>query len=47
MRPAISPAYAERVETGVDLPGALARALEAVRTERRQALVEIRVTTPN
>ena len=42
-----SRAYAERGETGVDLPGALARALEAVRTERRQALVEIRVTTPN
>ena len=42
-----SRAYAERVETGVDLPGALARALEAVRTERRQALVEIGVTTPN
>lgn len=38
-----SRAHAERVESGADLPGALARALHAVRVERRQALLDVRV----
>lgn len=36
-----SRAHAERVEDGDDLPEALARALHAVRTERRAALLDI------
>lgn len=42
-----SRAHAERVENGADLPAALARAVEVIRTERRQALVEVRVAVPN
>lgn len=38
-----SRAYAERVENGDDLPAALDRALEVVRTERRQALLDVNV----
>ena len=38
-----SRAYAERVEDGKQLPGALARAVRAIREERRQALLELRV----
>jgi acetolactate synthase-1/2/3 large subunit len=36
--------WGERVETGGDLPGALQRALDVVRHERRQALLEVIVT---
>lgn len=38
-----SRAYAERVEHGRDLPAALTRALGAIRTERRPALLDLRV----
>lgn len=38
-----SRAHAERVERPEDLPGALARALEVTRTERRQALLDVAV----
>ena len=38
-----SRAHAERVEDPAALPGALARAVEAIRTERRQALVDVAV----
>ncbi|NOJ45912.1 thiamine pyrophosphate-requiring protein [Bradyrhizobium archetypum] len=37
-------AYAERVEQGEELPGALERALEQVRTSRLQALLEVMVS---
>jgi acetolactate synthase-1/2/3 large subunit len=37
-------AHAERVERGDELPGALKRALEHVRTSRRQALLEVVVS---
>jgi acetolactate synthase-1/2/3 large subunit len=37
-------AYAERVERGDELPGALQRALEHVRTARQQALLEVIVS---
>lgn len=39
-----SRAHAERVENGVDLPAALARAVDVIRTERRHALLDVRVT---
>jgi acetolactate synthase-1/2/3 large subunit len=39
-----SRAYAERVEHGGDLPAALARARHFIRTERRHALLELRVS---
>ena len=42
-----SRAHTERVERGADLPAALARAVEVIRTEKRQALVEVRVAVPN
>ena len=35
--------YAERVERAEDLPGALERALHAIRVERRAALLDVRV----
>ncbi|MCG6903508.1 MAG: thiamine pyrophosphate-requiring protein [Rhodobacter sp.] len=38
-----SRAHAERVEHGADLPAALARAVEVIRTERRQVLLDLRV----
>ncbi|PCI04257.1 MAG: acetolactate synthase [Hyphomicrobiales bacterium] len=38
-----SRAYSERVETGEDFPAALERALHAVRVEKRQALLDVRV----
>lgn len=38
-----SRAYAERVERAADLPKALSRALDVIRTERRQALLDVRV----
>jgi acetolactate synthase-1/2/3 large subunit len=37
-----SRAYAERVETGTDLPGALERAVKVIREEKRQVLLELR-----
>lgn len=40
---AASRAYVERVEHGEDLPAALARAVEVIRTEKRQALLELRI----
>jgi acetolactate synthase I/II/III large subunit len=40
---AASRAHVERVERGADLPGALSRALEAIRRDRRQAVLEVRV----
>lgn len=39
--------WAERVERGDDLPGALARAIEVTRTEKRQALLEVNVAITN
>lgn len=36
--------WAERVETGADLPAALERAIDVVRNEKRQALLEVRVS---
>jgi acetolactate synthase-1/2/3 large subunit len=36
-----SDGYGERVERAADLPGALERALHAIRTERRQALLNV------
>ncbi len=33
--------WAERVENGADLPKALERALDVIRTEKRQALLEV------
>ncbi len=42
-----SRAYAERVEQGSDLPAALERAINVIRTEKRQALLELRVSVPN
>ncbi len=38
-----SRAYAERVENGADLPGALQRAIEIIKTEKRAVLLEINV----
>jgi acetolactate synthase-1/2/3 large subunit len=38
-----SRAYAERVEHGRDLPAALERALKVIRTERRVAMLELRI----
>ncbi len=35
--------WGERVERGEDLPGALARAIEVIRGERRQALLDVAV----
>ena len=35
--------WGERVERGEDLPGALARAIEVIRNERRQALLDVAV----
>ena len=35
--------WGERVERGEDLPGALARAIEVIRSERRQALLDVAV----
>jgi acetolactate synthase-1/2/3 large subunit len=42
-----SRAHAERVESGADLPGALERAINVIRTEKRQALLELQVSIPN
>jgi acetolactate synthase-1/2/3 large subunit len=36
-------AHAERVEDGAALPGALRRAVEVIRSERRHALIDVRV----
>ncbi len=38
-----SRAHAERIENAVDLPAALARAVEFIRKERRQVLLDVRV----
>jgi acetolactate synthase-1/2/3 large subunit len=35
--------WGERVARGEDLPGALARAIEVIRNERRQALLDVTV----
>lgn len=40
---AASRAHVERVEHGDDVPGALERAIQVIRTERRQALLDVRV----
>ncbi len=40
---AASRAYVERVETGADLPNALARAIAVIRNERRQVLLDLRI----
>ncbi|MGY6707755.1 MAG: thiamine pyrophosphate-requiring protein [Rhizobiaceae bacterium] len=40
---AASRAHVERVEHGEDLPAALERAVEVIRTERRQAFLELRI----
>ncbi|MCT7378432.1 thiamine pyrophosphate-requiring protein [Chelativorans salis] len=40
---AASRAYTERVEHGEELPAALARAVEVIRKERRQVLLELKV----
>jgi acetolactate synthase-1/2/3 large subunit len=37
-----SRAHAERIEDGSDLPAALARAVEVIRTEKRQVLLDLR-----
>ena len=42
-----SRAHTERVENGADLPAALARAVDVIKTERRQSLVEVSVSIPN
>jgi acetolactate synthase-1/2/3 large subunit len=39
-----SRAHAERVERAEDLPAALQRALEVIRTEKRSALLDVRVS---
>ena len=36
--------WAENVENGADLPGAIQRALNVVRNEKRQALLNVRVS---
>jgi acetolactate synthase-1/2/3 large subunit len=38
-----SRAFTQRVENGADLPGAMARAIEVIRKEKRQALLEVHV----
>jgi acetolactate synthase-1/2/3 large subunit len=38
-----SRAHAERINHGEDLPGALRRAIEVIRTERRQVLLDLSV----
>jgi acetolactate synthase I/II/III large subunit len=38
-----SRAHTQRVEHGEDLPAALEKAIEVIRTERRQAVIEVRV----
>lgn len=42
-----SRAYTERVENGADLPAALDRAVRVIKTEKRQALLELRVSVPD
>jgi len=36
--------WAENVEKGADLPGAIQRALKVIKTEKRQALLNVRVS---
>jgi acetolactate synthase-1/2/3 large subunit len=38
-----SRAYTERVAHGRDLPAALERAIDVIRTERRQAVLDVRI----
>ncbi len=38
-----SRAHAERIDCGADLPDALRRAVEVIRTERRQVLLDLSV----
>ena len=42
-----SRAWSEKVERGEDLPGALERAIHVIRTEKRQALLELQVAITN
>lgn len=42
---AASRAYTERVESGMDLPAALERAIDMIRTQKRQAMLEVKVET--
>ena len=44
---AASRAYTEKVGTGADLPAALARAVEVIRDERRQVLLELKTDWAN
>jgi len=39
-----SRAYAERVEGGEELPGAIARAIKVATEERRQVLLDIKIS---
>ena len=39
--------HAERVETGDDLPAALDRAIDVIRSEKRHVLLELKVSIPN
>ena len=39
--------HAERVEDGKDLSAALKRAVDVIKTEKRQALIEVQVSVPN
>ena len=39
---AASRAHAERIEDGLDLPAALVRAVDVIRTEQRQVLLDLR-----
>ena len=39
--------WSERVENGEDLPGALARAVDVIKNEKRSALLEVRTLVPN
>ena len=39
--------WSERVENGEDLPGALARAVDIIKNEKRSALLEVRSMAPN
>ena len=42
-----SRAHTQRVKKGIDLPDALLQAVKVIRNEKRQALIDVCVTTPN
>ena len=44
---AASRGWSERVETGSELPDALMRAINIIKTEKRHALLELKVSIPN